>query len=447
MLDKLLNFISVQKLFQPEDNVLLAVSGGLDSMVMVDLFHKAGFNYAIAHCNFHLRGAASDGDQEMVKEQARKLGVACFIKSFETEKYGKFHGISIQMAARDLRRSWFEELIQGENYQYISTAHHLNDSLETAIFNLTKGTGLAGLKGIQARNGHYIRPLMFTTRDMIHDYAKANGISWREDKSNNSVKYHRNLIRHEVIPRLKKINPRIEETFMLSSEKLAASEQILNTTINESSIELLENSNKGFKIAKVNIQSHKNPAFILFRILEPFGFNFSQMKDLSVALSTQPGKIILSESHKITIDRNFIFIDKKEQENKKIFLVDKNESSIHTSSSMITFNKVAPNQVNFTKDNNIAFFAFDKLKFPLKIRAWVHGDRFWPLGMNHKKKLSDFMIDEKIPLNLKKHVLVLTSEENIVWVIGYRIDDRYKITEGTKIVYKVCNIINDDKSV
>ena len=447
MLDKLLNYISLQKLFQPEDNILLAVSGGLDSMVMVDLFQKAEYKYAIAHCNFNLRGAESDGDQEMVKEQAQKWGVNCFVKSFQTEDYAKSHGVSIQMAARDLRRAWFEELIGIEGYQYISTAHHLNDSLETAIFNLTKGTGLAGVKGIQPKNGHYIRPLMYATRTMIHDYAKEHGVGWREDKSNNSLKYHRNLIRHKVIPELKRINPKLEETFILTSEKLVSSEQILNKTINEISMKLLEKNGEGFKISKEWIQNQDKPAFILSGILESFGFNYSQMKDLVLTLSTQPGKTILSESHKITIDRDFIFIDKLTKQNEKTHFIGKNDSSIQTSLSVITFSKVTPNQVNFSNDNNTAFFDLNKLKFPLKIRPWTYGDRFQPLGMGHKKKLSDFMIDEKIPLNLKEHVLVLTSEENIVWVIGYRIDDRYKITDNTKIVYKACNVINDDKSI
>lgn len=413
-------------------------------MVLLNLFHKAEFKFVVAHCNFKLRGEESDGDEKMVIEHTQSLGMTCLSRNFETKEYAESKGISIQMAARELRRVWFEQLIKENNLQFIATAHHLNDSLETVIFNLTKGTGLSGLKGIPPKNGCYIRPLMFTKRSMIQQFANENNLTWREDQSNSSVKYHRNLIRHRVIPELRKINPNLEETFLYSSEKLLAAEQIVNDEISDCRAELLEKTSSGFKISKANIQNIADSAFTLFEILKKFSFNFSQVKDLLNALSGQAGKTIFSTDHKISIDREYVFVNRLEKNTPETYLVEDNETRVQTAFSDITFEIISSNQVNFSNDNNIAFLDLESLRFPLKIRLWAHGDRFRPLGMHHKKKLSDFMIDEKIPLNLKERVLVLTSEENIVWVIGYRIDDRYKVTANTNKIFKICNNIKDD---
>ncbi len=439
MLDQLLNFISEQKLFQSEQKVLLAVSGGIDSMAMVHLFQQANFNFAIAHCNFHLRGKESDGDQLMVEKEANRCSVPFYARSFKTEEYAREHRISIQMAARDLRRDWFEKLLINEGYDVIATAHHLNDSLETILFNLAKGTGISGLKGISPKKGNYIRPLMFASREMILNYVKANNIVWREDRSNSSIKYHRNMIRHKVVPELKKINPNLEETFSQSLQKITASERIYRSVIDKYKIALIEVTGDGFRIDKSKLKSIKELRIILFELLEEYGFNFHQVKDILPALEGQSGKSFFSKDYQLVVDRQFLFISKKNEEKIVEAFVGRNKASLEVFKNRLTFEKADPEEVEFSEDKDIVFLDYDKLEFPLIVRKWKHGDRFQPLGMKHKKKLSDFMIDEKIPLNLKKQVLVLTSGENLVWVIGLRIDDRYKITKQTRKAYKVCN--------
>lgn len=447
MLDQLLNFISKQKLLSPGQKVLLAVSGGIDSMVLVHLFHDANVDFAIAHCNFQLRGKDSDGDQQLVETSAEKHKVLCFIKAFETEKHAKKHGISIQMAARNLRREWFAEVMEKEGFSVIATAHHINDGLETVLFNLAKGTGIAGLRGILPKKENYIRPLMFASRDQIHEYAKAHDIKWREDKSNSSTKYHRNRIRHKVVPELRHVNPNLEQTLVQSLEKIRAVERIYKRAINHEKSMLLEPTMTGFQIDIEKLKAVADHKIILFEILEEYGFNYSQITDLAAAIDGQPGKSFYSPTHDLVIDRTKLIVMEKASEKPLKSMVEEQTPDLVVGKTQLIFEQVVKEEVKFTDDRNVAFMDFDRLSFPLCIRTWQPGDRFQPLGMQHKKKLSDFMIDEKIPLNLKKQVLVLLSGKDVVWVVGHRIDDRYKITEHTKNIFKISNINIDDKPI
>ena len=437
MVRKLLKYVEEQKLFQPEDKILLAISGGIDSMVMLDLFNRAKLKFAVAHCNFNLRGKDSDDDQKMVEEKAIDLIVPFHMTSFDTRKHAKSKGISIQMAARDLRKTWLESLMKVEGYKYIATAHHLNDSLETAIFNLSKGTGISGLKGIIPKSGKDIRPLMFATRKMIDVYASENALVWREDKSNASTKYSRNLIRHKVIPELKKINPSLEETFSHSMEKIAYAEQIFKEGIKQLRDKLLEKSNDGFMMSIEKISALPDSGIILKEVLEEFGFNYRQTRDLLCSIHNQPGKTFFSEKYKIITDRKFIFLSHRQDEFIDEISISKDTSSVCRPSLNISFEFIDFPVREFKGIEKIAYIDYDKLQFPLKIRKWKHGDRFQPLGMQHKKKLSDFMIDNKIPLNLKEQVFVLLSADKIAWVVGMRIDDRFKVTRQTKSIFKI----------
>ena len=447
MLNQLLNFIVQQKLFQSEQKILLAVSGGIDSMAMAHLFQQTDFQFAIAHCNFQLRGKDSDEDQLLVEEMANTYLSPIFLRAFETEAYAKKHGISIQMSARHLRRTWFDKLIENEGFDVIATAHHLNDSLETVLFNLAKGTGISGLKGILPKKEKYVRPMMFASREMIFNYMQANNITWREDKSNSLIKYHRNLIRHKIVPELKKINPNLEETFSQSIEKIAASERIYRRAIEQQKGMLVEKTGEGVRIEKDRLKSLEEARIILFELLKGYGFNFHQVQDMLLALDRQPGKAFYSHDYQLTVDREYLFISKIKDDSTVKASVDHNTACIDINNYRLTFTKVAADKVEFSENKNIVFLDFDKLEFPLMIRKWKHADRFQPLGMKHKKKLSDFMIDEKIPLNLKEQVLVLVSGENLIWVIGHRIDERYKITRETKIAYKIFNSCIDDKPI
>lgn len=447
MLDQLLNYISSQKLFQPEQRILLAVSGGIDSMALMHLFLQTDFNFAIAHCNFRLRDGESDKDQLLVETVAKKNKISCHVNSFETEAYSKTHGISIQMAARDLRRAWFNELLLSEGFDLVATAHHLNDSMETMLFNIAKGTGIAGLNGILPRKDTYIRPLMFASREMIVSYAQANKIAWREDGSNSSIKYHRNLIRHNVLPELKKINPNLEETFSQSMKKIQASERIYRSVIENYKRKFMEKTRGGVRIEKRQLESIDEVQIILFEVLHEFGFNFFQVDDIIRGLNGQSGKSFYSQNYQLVIDRTYIFISKLGNNKIMEAVIEQGSALVEFDKDRLAFEKIDRREVEFSEDKNTAFLDFAALNFPLKIRRWKHGDQFVPLGMRHKKKLSDFMIDEKIPLNLKNQVLVLVSGENLVWVIGHRIDERYKITNQTEIAYKIINEHIDDKSI
>lgn len=447
MLDQLLNYIKKQKLFQPEDKVILAVSGGIDSMALVHLFQQTNYDFAIAHCNFKLRGKESDEDQELVETTAKKCNVPFYTKSFHTENHAKKHGISIQMAARDLRQSWFHKLLKKEGYHIVATGHQLNDSLETALFNLVKGTGISGLRGILPKRDIYIRPMMFATRQMIVDYVAKYQITWREDRSNSEVKYHRNLIRHHIIPELKKINPRLEATFSKSMEKIIGAERIYQEKIREEKTKVIENTTDGFSIDKSKLKAFRETEILLFEILENYGFNFPQVKDLVSKMDGQPGKMFFSGEYQLTIDRDYLFVSENPEFYAKVGTIDLDTKDFCSLRSHLTFERVDIQDMAMTTNKNVAFLDCDRLEFPLKVRLWGPGDRFQPLGMKHKKKLSDFMIDAKIPLNLKKHVMVLVSGNELVWVIGHRIDERYKITSETKNVFMVRNKSGNDQSV
>jgi tRNA(Ile)-lysidine synthase len=444
MLDTLLNFISVQKLFQPEHKILLAVSGGIDSMVMEHLFRQAHFQYAIAHCNFKLRGADSDEDQRWLQQFASQNGVPFYSTSFETSEYAATNHVSTQMAARELRRKWFAELLAKHDFDFIATAHHLNDSIETVIFNLAKGTGISGLKGIAPTKDRYIRPLMFASREMIRKYADENDILWREDSSNKSVKYKRNLIRHKIIPELKKINPSLEQTFSYTAERIAATARIFRTVVDQLKKTLLTETEFGFEINKKKLQSVSESRIVLYDLLEDFGFNYQQVADILQSIDGQPGKHFFAHGFELVIDRKALLISEKKSDSNVSVSISEDLAQADTSTGAITFEKIDRSKVAFVNDDNIAFIDFDKVQFPLTLRHWQPGDHFRPLGMQHKKKLSDFMIDKKIPLNLKKQVLLLVSGKDVVWVVGHRIDDRYKITEQTVNVLKVFKKVKND---
>ena len=441
MLEQLLNYIRTQKLWEPPGKILAGVSGGVDSVVLAHLLHEAGIPFAIAHCNFTLRGRESEEDRKFVEALGGQLGVPVHVRRFETKKYAETHGISVQMAARDLRRAWFEALAEEGGYEKIALAHHLNDSLETVIFNLTKGTGIAGLKGIPPKQGRYIRPLLFATREMIEKYAVAHDIAWREDSSNRSVKYHRNLIRHEVIPALKKINPNLEETFRLSMEKMTAAAGIFSEVVHEYKAKLQEPAEGGFKINKEKLLSAHEFQIILYELLKPLGFNYTQTGNIAGAVEGRPGKVFDAPSHQLVIDRGYLYVTQKRTRQIDEISIESNMESVSTGLGQLTFQKLSAKSFVMDKDSNTALLDYDKLEFPLLLRRWKKGDKFMPLGMKGKKKVSDFMIDEKIPLNLKNQVMVLQSGKNLAWVVGYRIDDRYKITDETRWIYKIRNIV------
>lgn len=438
MLSEFKNFIQSKQLFLPSDRVLLAVSGGVDSMVMLDLFAQAQFDFVVAHCNFGLRGADSEGDEAFVKEKSQSLGIQYFSKLFDTQNYAEQKGISIQMAARELRYAWFKELLNLHKINYLATAHHQNDNLETILLNLLRGTGIAGLRGILPKKGKIIRPILFATREEIKDYATQRQIQWREDSSNTENKYQRNLLRNQIIPVFKTINPHLEENIAQTAEKLRAMEILFKKRIKKIKQKALK-FEKGITYISIDsFQKISEPVIQLAEILKDFGFTYAQAKKIWTSRAQISGKIFSSQEYDLVKDRRHWVISPKITVQNLTWKIEENTEILEIPFFKLKM-QIIDNQgiTNIKKNPKFAGLDFEKLRFPLKIRVWQEGDYFYPLGMEHKKKISDFLIDLKIPRNLKKQVLVLTSEGKIVWVMGYRIDNRFKISEETKKIFEL----------
>ncbi len=440
MLESFLAFIREQKLVRPGDKILLTVSGGLDSVTMTDLFLRAGYDVSIAHCNFQLRGAEADADEVLVNELAKKWDVTLFTKRFETRRFAKEQGISIQMAARQLRNEWFESLLETHDFDMYAVAHHLGDSLETFLFNIAKGTGIAGMHGIRPKSGHVIRPLMFATRTMIEKYARERSLTWREDASNASLKYHRNKIRHRIIPILKEINPNLEHTFSSTIDRINAVEDIFLSHVAEIREKAVRQKGSKLWIDMEAIMASPGFTVVLYELIRSFGFNSKQATDIAMHWPGRSGRLFYSTTHMLVADRKYLIVSasaqQKEGEN-GVIKVEKGMQEISFREITLFFKEITIAEVSFHAGKETALLDYDKLQFPLLVRYWRKGDFFKPLGMQGKKKLSDFMIDEKIPVNLKKDVMVLESGDDIAWVINHRIDDRFKVTESTRRVLKI----------
>ncbi len=443
MLDKFNKYNTENDLFRPEDKLLVTVSGGVDSIVLCHLLKKYNANFAIAHCNFGLRAEESDKDECFVEELAEELEVNIHIKKFDTKEYLNNAGISIQMAARELRYQWFSELAKQKGYKYILTAHHQNDLLETVLLNLIRGTGIAGLHGIKPKSGNIIRPLLFATKEHVLKYAEENNLDWREDSSNESAKYQRNLLRLEVIPILKKINPNLEQTLHQSVEKISAAEAIFNQYIEGCRIDFLTKREHYVSLEFEFLKEEIEPHLILFELLRPYGFNYSQSEDILRNLDNDAGKKYISSTHILVKDRTELIITEKSETN--IFLhiqIESNAHQIYFPWNDSTIKIQTTKGFEKTNDFSVAYLNYEKLKFPITARLWKEGDSFHPLGMKGKKKVSDFLNDLKIPLNLKENVSVILSGEDIVWVVGYRIDERYKAEFNQKTFQFIAHGLN-----
>ncbi len=429
MLEYFLSFVDQQKLIRKDEQILLAVSGGIDSMVMAHLFLESPYAFAVSHINFGLRGAESNRDELMVKEWCAKHEIRCFVQHAPKEIFeGKE---STQMAARDFRYRYFDELMQKEGFHKLATAHHLDDSLETVLFNFSKGTGLRGLRGINPISRDIIRPMLFSDKEEILKYAEKAKIQWREDASNDSDTYQRNKIRHHVVPVLKTINPGLMRSFSGVTDRVNDAQSLIE--------EIAENILKAHKCSDAGIvridlkwiNQYRNPSAILNEILWKYGFSFLQVSQIqSSIVAGVSGKLFYSDLYELNLDRDQFIIREKES----FFYED---AKLRIPGITIIGNKwidadvVVGNEIEDPSDQCVAYLDLKKLS-KLTITHWEEGDTFYPLGMKGKKKVSDFMIDSKIPLTLKKDVLILKSEGEIAWIVGYRIDDRFKVTRETQ---------------
>jgi tRNA(Ile)-lysidine synthase len=437
MLEKFLTYISQKTLFSRQNRILLAISGGIDSMAMAHLFFKAQFDFAIAHCHFSLRPEA-DQEAELVSQLAQNFDVPFFFKKFDTITFAQNEKISVQMAARKLRYDFFEQICLKNEYDYIATAHHLNDSLETAIFNFAKGTGIAGLRGILPKNNRIVRPLLFATRSEIENYAKENQIVWLEDSSNVSEKYQRNFIRHQIVPRLAtQINPNVVENFAETAERLIFTEKVLSNYLSELKSKIWQEKGGLFWLnAEKNLE-----ATLLHYFLEPLGFSFRQCQQIQTC--EQIGADFFSVTHWAVTDRHQLVITPIafQEDIWEEWKIETHTQLLQSNFFSISISCLDTHSENFAPPSEALYFDIEKLSFPLRVRTWREGDTFQPLGMKGRKKISDFLVDEKVPKNLKKRVFVLISANEIAGILGMRSSEKFRVNAQTQKVLKieVCN--------
>lgn len=431
MLDQFLDFVSRNQLCSKHETTLLAVSGGIDSTVMFYLFKEAGFPMAVAHANFQLRGDESDGDEQFVTTLCKTFNVALFTSRFDTEQYAWEKSLSIQLAARELRYRWFTEVMKRQGINRLATAHHFDDSMETVLLNITRGAGLDGLAGIPIKNGSIIRPLMFASRKQVEQYADRHGLVWREDASNQTDNYQRNFIRHNVMPLLRQLNPSLDVTWRQGQEKACRELAIMQDATHGWKEKFVKEENGKFVIAKAGVEQYANNPVLLWRFLRNFGFNYDQALDIQRVVNGQPGKQFFSSSHALIVDRDQLIIAERRNDWSEID-IDEKDNGFHLGPWWLTVCiRRDIDAVTLKNGEAQAVLDVSKLTFPLKWRKWRPGDYFYPLGLGHRKKLSDFFIDAKASVADKRDATVIESAGEIVWVAGRRIDDRFKVTDKT----------------
>jgi tRNA(Ile)-lysidine synthase len=427
-------------LINSNDKVLLTVSGGIDSMTLVELFAESGVGFAIAHCNFQLRGEESDGDQQFVEKYAKEHRIDCFTIKFNTKTYAKEKKLSIQMAARELRYNWFEKIAGENGFSKIATAHNLNDVVETFFINISRGTGIKGLTGIKPVNGNIIRPLLFATRKEIENYALSKGITWREDSSNSQTKYLRNAIRHNIIPQFEQLNPSFLQSVLHATQILNEVNQVFSDRIENIKNIIVRYEND---LIYFNIGQLKNlniSAELFFEIISEYGFSFDVAEKILKNLNSQPGQCYFAQEYKIVKDRNELILQKNLQSDSEEFLITEQTDTDELPIKLKLEKIFRSDNFLIRKERNIASFDYTKLKFPLKLRRWKEGDFFYPFGMDGRKKISDYFTDHKFSLIDKENAWLLLCGEDIIWIVNHRADNRYRITEKTKEILQIHTI-------
>ncbi|HSM62927.1 MAG TPA: tRNA lysidine(34) synthetase TilS [Gillisia sp.] len=416
-----------------QSKILLAVSGGVDSVVLAHLCKLAKLNFSIAHCNFNLRDEESDADAEFVLDLAERLDVEVCIENFDTTAYAEDEKVSIQMAAREIRYHWFEELSSALKFDYILTAHHANDNLETFIINLVRGSGLEGFTGIKSVNNNVIRPLLSFSRKEIETYAEAHKIKWREDSSNASNKYLRNKIRHELVPVLEELNPQMLDSFANTQSHLNDSLNLVEDYIGLIYPEIVSKTMYGYNLKIDYLKKLPNTKAVMYQLLKSFGF--SEWEDVYQLLDAQSGKVVYSESYRLIKDREVLILTEIDSKEKKVeYHIEEGEEIVMLPMGRFTISEV--DKVTATSQNCV-YLNKEKLVFPLILRKWNKGDIFYPFGMKGKKKISDFFKDNKLSLPEKENSWLLCSGNEIAWVVNRRADNRFAITDASQKILKI----------
>ncbi len=429
--------ISKNTLFSKTDKLLVAFSGGVDSVVLVDLLHKAGYKIELAHCNFQLRGNEANDDTAFCESYAKSISAFFHAIYFDTVTYASTHKLSIQMAARELRYDWFKGLKKEHHFDHILTAHHANDNIETLLVNLIRGTGIKGLQGIPEKQHDMVRPLLFATKEEIRAYAVKNKLVFREDSSNQEVKYKRNFIRHHIIPQLKTLNPSLEATIHTSVQFFKQSSDIVSEFANLKFNQICKEENDLMQIDISLLKNEPQKETLLFEWLYPKGFKTNQIQQLSEVLMSNSyiGKLFSSATYQLLVDRQYIYV--------KLLTSSQSDLSytIHSISDTlhlpITLRISETSHNDFSLDTKTISISLTSLLFPLTLRKWKKGDKFKPFGMKGFKKLSDFFKDQKLSLFEKEQVWILENPEHIIWLVGYRLDDRCRIDEGEHKAVKI----------
>ena len=431
MVNQFLRFIQEQNLFHSPQRILLAVSGGADSMLMLHLFLDAGFPIAVAHCNFGLRGHESDEEEQFVADYCDQHNLACHIEHFNTSEFALLEGISIEMAARDLRYEWFNRLLNQHKYDYLATAHHQDDVIETFLINLSRGSGIKGLSGIQPKSNRIIRPMLFTNRAEIIDYCQRLSIAYKTDSSNLEIVYKRNLIRHQILPLLEKVNPAFRKNALKTIGNLHETGQLFQQRIEEIKAAVYSENEHGAMIHIEKLVTLTPLRTILFELIRPFGFQSEQIQDIIDSLGRGSGRKFFSDDYRLVKDREFLIISPYIPQQEKVFYIEEDCHKVITPIQLTIEKLDRTPEFRFSTLPNVVDLDLDQLIFPLILRHWHEGEYFKPLGMTGLKKLSDFFINEKYSIPDKENAWILASGNQLVWLVGKRMDDRFKITHQT----------------
>jgi tRNA(Ile)-lysidine synthase len=476
-LQRFQQYISDNYLFSSKDTLLLAVSGGIDSVVLCQLCKQAGYTFVIAHCNFKLRGAESERDAAFVQQLALRYNVPVHIKEFDTAAYAEESKLSIQEAARELRYNWFAELLSIGNRQSPSdrviragaignsasgihdsrlpihdlksgttnhpqptvllTAHHLDDNIETMLMHFFRGTGIHGLRGMLPKQAHIVRPLLFARRQEIKQFATEHNLTWVEDSSNASDKYSRNYFRNQLIPLVQKIYPEVENNLANNLRRFADMEELYEQAVVQHKKKLLEQKGGEVHISVLKLKKAQPLNALIYEIIKMYGFSSAQIDEVIKLLDSESGRYVQSATHRIIKNRRWLIVAPAQSEQAQNLVIDEDESKVVFENGELVFEQLNGKNVQVINDSAIALIDKGELQFPLLLRKWKKGDYFYPLGLNKKKKLARFFIDQKLSLTDKEKVWVVESNKKIVWVVGLRIDDRFKLTEATKQVLKI----------